>query len=402
MVALRSGLAAFALVGMLACGSTERRHGGTGGAVSASQGGSTEANRGGATAQGGRNASSGGNGGAGGIERSPNAWAPVAVPLGAPGWRTSQEPFCDSHQGDLGANSVWADTRGVFAIVREACIPRGRDLPSCTEQGRMAEGTSLNFNDGSGWRVVVDQDLWGDLTGIENGPLLSQTSDCAVLEVQPEVRTTRCALDASNALSLRRPFVVGPGLAYAIGERTLYGWRGGRWSTLVERAPEPLNALWASEAIVYVAGDYGLYSYTPGSDAELRELPNAPAAQYTSAWGFSDSDVWFGNSAGQLTHYDGQDFTRTSAVSGEYPGITGLWGNTSVLYFISWKSFGRLAEGHVETLIDGNLPDAPLQKSLWGTSPNDVFLALGEPAFRETTCGGALFLYFDGQEFHRF
>lgn len=337
-----------------------------------------------------------------GSERTRNPWSPAAVLLGSPGWRQSEAPFCDVHQGDLVGSSVWADARGVFSLVSEACVPRGRDLPSCTPEGRDAEGMTLNFNDGSGWSVLVDEPLWGELRGFEQGKLLSQTADCTILELEPESRMAGCALIGARNSTARRAFTVHPDLAYAISERTLYGFSAGSWSTLVEQAPETLNALWAADSIVYLAGDFGIYSYTPRPGAELRELPNAPAAKYTSAWGFAENDVWFGNSAGQLTHYDGHEFTRVTGIVAEYPAIIGMWGSASVLYFIGATGFGRYLDGRVETLLDAAAPDAPRQMSLWGTSPQDVFLALAEPAFRETPCGSALFLYFDGQEFHRF
>lgn len=399
-----------AVFAALGCGDAERSASGTGGAQSG--GGTAGEGVAGLTSFGGGTngaASTGGTAGSaaagasgGATERTPNAWSSEAVPLGVPGWRTSSEPFCDVHQGQVVGNALWADARGVFALVAESCIPQGRDLPSCTEQGRSLEGTTLSWNDGSGWKVLVDAPMYGDLTGFEGGALLAQNNDCPLLEADPDARSTRCALPGPIDPSTVRTFVVRPGLAYAVLERSLYGFIDGSWIELVTKTPERLNALWANDSRVYLAGDYGLYVYEPGADTELRPLPDAPAAKYLSAWGSSTDDVWFGNSAGQLTHFDGQGYTRIRAISSPYPDVSRLWGSGGVLYFGGWRTFGRIVNDEVETLIDGSKPDAPDIGSFWGTSASDVFLALSEPAFAGTPCGSALFLHFDGREFHRF
>ena len=342
----------------------------------------------------------GGLGGA--AERIPNPWLSEAVPLGAPGWRMSRDPFCDVHQGRVMGNALWADSRGVFALVAEGCIPQGHDLPSCTEEGRSLEGTTLSSNDGSGWNVLVDAPMFGNLTGFEGGSLLTQINGCPLLEADVDARSTRCALPLSVDPATVQSFVVHPGLAYAVLDRSLYRFGDGSWTKVIERTPEPINALWANDARVYLGGNYGLYMYEPGVDAQLRPLADAPAANYVSAWGFATDDVWFGNSAGQLTHFDGQGYTRIKAIVSLYPDVSRLWGSGGVLYFGGWRTFGRLVNDEVETLIDGSRPDAPDITSFWGTSASDVFLALSEPAFEGTACGSALFLHFDGREFHRF
>jgi hypothetical protein len=54
------------------------------------------------------------------------AWTPpFTTPVGTPGWQQSTEPLCDANQGawSLGAFDVWADHRGVFALVGSGCQP---------------------------------------------------------------------------------------------------------------------------------------------------------------------------------------------------------------------------------------------------------------------------------------
>jgi hypothetical protein len=283
--------------------------------------------------------------------------------------------------------------------MNQSCIPVGADLPSCPLATLAAEGVSLNFNDGTGWRVLMDAETSAafDLNGFDRGPLLVGQPACSAALVDVGSKTTRCTLPATDDPFEHRSFVVSESLAYLVDQAGLHEYRAGVWSLLTEALPEAINALWANEQVVYLAGEYQLYSWEQNG-AELSAVPNAPAARYTAVWGFASDDVWFGNSAGQLTHYDGQSFSRGPIPKGiEYPGITALWGHSGELFFSMMKRFGRVTRaGEHETVLNAEVRD------FWGTSPTDLFLAVGDSAFDDTACGGGFLLYFDGSEFHRF
>lgn len=364
---------------------------GSGGAAMTTRGG------GGGSSAGGSAGSAGGGRPAGG-QPSPNDWR-SDFPLGAPGWKQSSEPFCDLNQGRLRGVSVWADQRGVFSLVSEECVPVGRDLPYCPEERRAASGMSLNFNDGTGWRVLADADVYSsfDLTGFEGGALMVGQPECAAALVDVDSGMTNCTLAAASDPFVRRSFVVNESLAYLIDPAGLHEYRAGAWSLLDDALPDTINAVWANDEVVYLAGEFQPYVWDQHR-SELRALSNAPAARYTAVWGFAGDDVWFGNSAGQLTHYDGDGFSRGQIPSGiEYPGITALWGDAGQLFFSMYDRFGRVTpELELETLL------AAQTLGFWGTSPNEVFLAVGDSAYENTACGEAFLLYFDGSAFHRF
>jgi hypothetical protein len=396
----------FVSAGSIRCGSSEQdppsplagNRAETGGAAVAAGGASINTGGSGfATGgSGGRGVSTGGV--ASGGRPSPNEWTP-GFPLGAPGWKDSSQPFCDVNRGRLSGTSVWADSRGVFALVSEDCILVGRDLPYCPPESRLTAGVSLHFNDGTGWRVLLDDEVYSafDLTGFEGGALLVGQPTCAAALIDVNDGTTTCSLPGMSGAFERRSFVVNESLAYVVDSAGLHEYRAGAWSREVTVLPEKINAVWANEEIVYLAGEYQLYSWAPQQNAQLHPLPDAPAASYTTAWGFASNDVWFGNSVGQLTHYDGQGFTRSKIPKEiEYPAITALWGSADQLFFSMFDRFGRVASGELETLLGMQT------LSFWGTSPQDLFLAVQDSAFDDTACGAALLLHFDGTEFHRF
>ena len=81
----------------------------------------------------------------------------------------------------------------------------------------------------------------------------------------------------------------------------------------------------------------------------------------------------------------------------EYPPITALWGNAGQLFFSMYDRFGRVTpQLELETLIGAQV------LGFWGTSPSEVFLAVGDSVYDNTACGAAFLLYFDGSSFHRF
>lgn len=386
----------------LRCGSTARDP-----SPASEGGGAGVATTGGAANSGGKQGSGGtplGMGGAAsGGKASANDWQPD-FPLGEPGWKDSREPFCDVNQGRVAGGGVFADSRGVFALVNNECVPRGRDLPNCSPEGQLAAGVSLSFNDGHGWRPLLDAGAYGvyDLTGFPDGPLLLGQRECSAALFDLDEQSPRCALTGDSDWLARRSFVANDSLAYVLDAGALFEYRDGIWTTLAKDLPEAIQALWADDEIVYLAGEYQLYSLAPRGDAELRALPDAPAARYTAVWGFASDDVWFGNSVGQLVHYDGRSFRQgpipVERNADEHPQITQLWGSDGELFFSSFFEFGRVTQATAarETLVRVET------LGFWGTSPRDIFIAVSDDEFTETACGAAFFLYFDGHEFHRF
>jgi hypothetical protein len=185
-----------------------------------------------------------------------------------------------------------------------------------------------------------------------------------------------------------------------------FDFHAGAWTLDVGEVPEKIHALWGTEDVAYLAGEYQLYLWSRANPSTISALPEAPFASYSAAWGFAENDVWFGNAFGQLVHYDGTSFTFRQASAPERQGIVGLWGQGGQLYFSTSTEFGRLVDGSPETLptLSGAPSDSggEFVSGMWGISPTNVFLALaGTCPESATPCQCSSVFWFDGQNFHQ-
>jgi hypothetical protein len=286
-------------------------------------------------------------------------------------------------------------------------------LAGCPNDGQGHSSPVLEFNDGSGWRLLWEGTFmpYVEFTGIPNGPLLLTGPDCGLTELDPGTGTETCWLALHGESWKPQPtFVVNPAVAYqadsgggSTDNGRFFDYRAGAWTLEIPKLPEPINAIWGTETLVYLAGDYQLYTWASASPSALVPMPNAPSARYTAAWGLAENDVWFGNSAGQLVHYDGTSFTVLQVSVPERRGIQGLWGQGDRLYFRTQTEFGRVVNGRAETLLTAPVDDNGAVAGMWGTSPADVFLAIeGVLDTNMTPCRHNSMFWFDGQTFHQF
>jgi hypothetical protein len=330
------------------------------------------------------------------------AWDPP-IPLGSSGWEDSTEPLCEPHQGSTQVFSVWADARGVSAFFSADCNPLAEQV--CTG----SKGSALQFNDGTGWKwlyqagTIVPQlsGLPGKaivLTGVLDG-----RSGIFLLE-DGKLTLSHPLEDASQT----KVFGVGPELAYATVGAEVMRYRAGQWD-LLQALPEQPLALWADEQTLAVVGGNQTFLVKDGNSGKLTQLADTPAGTYTAVWGFGADDLWAGNSEGQLVHYDGAAWTtiETGSQDSTGSGITGLWGDSGVVYFTTFTEFGRVDARGVELLYArdrGASPSEPYfsPQSLWGRSATEVFLTLSDERFEQYACGSAFIVWFDGKEFHQF
>lgn len=328
---------------------------------------------------------------------------PFTVPLGTPGWQQSTQPICDANQGFFshGAFDVWADDRGVFALVGEGCVPE-MGIP-CGK-----DGTSIKFNSGTGWQLLYQfapgstqsPRLW---PSVPDGPLLvsgpldgygtgTALVDKGVLAFHPTI----------NGYGSYGGFAVGPDpVAYVIDDAGLLIYSGGAWSTVGDLGDElSLLAVWAGPDGA-IAASYNQMVTTQAGTGPLTRMSGAPVGSYQAVWAFGPNDVWFGNSANQLLHYDGQKWQAHATGSRSLDGIESLWGASGTVYFTTRSEFGRWNGSQVEMLLQAE-DDADVFGTIWGRSVNEVFVAIRDWRYRDTACGVAFLLWFDGSQFHQF
>ncbi len=335
---------------------------------------------------------------------APAAWTPpFAQSLGTPGWRDSTERICNQNQGRETVSDVWADERGVFALVASACsesmgVPCGK------------EGATLKLNNGSGWKPYYqyadgsfwETRLWG---GFPNGPLVTSWDYYYSLAFIDDQGIARLHGDGSY---LGSAFVTGDGMLYIADSLGPALYAAGTWARLAG-AGGYLRAIWADSQTVIAAG--GGQTVLIGHDAgTLAQLTGVPAGVYSAVWAFGPNDIWFGNTAAQLLHYDGQTWeihpTGSRDVNGT-GGIAQLWGSDGVLYFSTNVEFGRWNGTSAEMLLappaDAEIGSYPAHFGrFWGTSANDVFVPLRDSRYEQYACGGSFVLWFDGSTFHAF
>jgi hypothetical protein len=334
------------------------------------------------------------------------------VPIGAPGWRNTPTALCDVQQGWAvgGTTGLWADSRGVFVLGWKNCGYSDQILAGCPNDGSSESSAILELNDGSGWRTLFENagtNSNDTLTGIPNGPLVLSGTDCDLSQLDPYTGAESCWLsDSWTSWHSKSVFVVSPEVAYAASEDRFFDFRAGAWMLEISKAPGNLQAVWGTEDVAYLGGEYQLYLWSRANPLTLAALPNAPTASYSAVWGFAANDVWFGNSFGQLVHYDGTGFTVRQASDPNRLGIQHLWGQGGQLYFSTATEFGRVVDGLPETLLSmsGSSPNdgGGAIDGMWGLSPTDVFLILsGGCPDDAMPCDCDSVFWFDGQNFHQ-
>jgi hypothetical protein len=274
------------------------------------------------------------------------------------------------------------------------------------------EGLGLQFNDGTGWQLLLaDRPALGKARGFPGGPVIllgygppSSRSD-SVTFVTGGTIAVQPPLGLGDGASEEGIFGVDADHAYAFAlhiadtaSTTVRKYSAGTWSTVATVPISNPHAIWADQTEVVVVGrDQSIY--VKNGSAEFVAFKDAPAGDYWSVWGFTATDLWFGNSVGQLVHYDGASWQLipTSATD----PVFNLWGAEGQVYFISGSdTFGRWNGSAVETLI---APSSGLTISdVWARSSTEVFLALSDTKFAGNHCGQYFAVWFDGTHFHQF
>lgn len=335
--------------------------------------------------------------------RAPN------LPLGTPGWKTSQIPFCDTHQGIPQSYGVWADASGVYMAVGQECgVNAGSGGKPCGQK----EGLALQFNDGTGWQLLLaDPAAVGpSLRGFPGGPVILLGYG------PPESRSDSVTFVAGSTLSVQPPLGLGQGASaegvFGVDADHAYGfalesadttstfvrqYAAGVWSSVGTAPITNSHAIWADQnEVVVVGADQSIY--VKSGSADFAPLAGAPAGDYWSVWGFTAQDLWFGNSVGQLVHYDGASW-QVIPTSATDPIFT-LWGADTQIYYSTGDTFGRWNGTAAESLIAASSGLAI--SDVWGRSSTEVFLAVSDPTFADNRCGQYFAVWFDGTQFHQF
>lgn len=318
------------------------------------------------------------------------AWPTLEEVVGEPGWRQSTEPLCEDAFESQGFD-LWSDERGVFVRPWRRCDPELLD------RGCLGDGTSVWWNDGSGWQRFFSADTTlrsSAVYGQPGGDVLVTTDSCDLLRLDGADDAT-CLVAGSEDQVVHFAAVDGE-RAYLTRNNEVWSGQDGSWE-LLEALPRLPTDLWANEEVVVAAAVNAVYVRGAG-DVAFRPLPGAPAGYYMAVWGFGAEDLWLGNTSGWLVHWDGAEWTHRP--SGSIDGIAQLWGSDGVLFFRSTSTFGRVVAGDPEILFStqstytNQLTPNTFLQSMWGSGPEEVFLSLDRGGV-QSSCVAEL-LFFDG------
>lgn len=146
---------------------------------------------------------------------------------------------------------------------------------------------------------------------------------------------------------------------------------------------------------VYISQDVGPFALV-GLPAEV--LPGSYT--YPATWGFARNDLWVGTRTSGLYAYDGSAWTRREIlVDACGRSIRGMWGANGVLYVHTDHSLARLRGGRLDVLAE--FPCDVTVRSIWGNSPEEVYLAAEDSRLEPTACGGAEVFLWNGAELLR-
>ena len=351
-------------------------------------------------------------------------WDPPIEGLGEPGWRESTDPYVDCDGWHIQSWSVWSDSRGVFAYVEKTNPGSGMwptDDPDLTP---MRYG--IAFNDGLGWRLLFD-DYTGDfcyepkLTGVPEAQLIMHTRDAYSCPWE-EGEEAGIPLELFDSDVVH---VVDRTLAFALRSGGLLAfWDGESWGPYPpDPLPYPVWQLWADRSSIFVAGDDGLIMSEDGGGWRIHDTGTLDSIM--TLWGFSGDDVWAGTHMGQLLHWNGDVWENVewpdSGVSSDTDvcghrgeGILGMWGIEGVLFFhtssqlVMWDGVDFRVLGYwpgEDVITEEGWHGCEYRmfiRSIWGNSPEEVFLAVARVDFEEGSCGPEFLLWWDGSEFHWF
>lgn len=329
----------------------------------------------------------------------PEDWEPP-FPLGAPGWRESEDTYCPEFSGALSTLALFVDERGVFALnavrnnafdSRHPRLPDGRSLPN---------GYTLMHHDGTGWEswLAKPSELMRPpaLYGVPGGPMMLHEAECPLTAISGPGASV-CSLDWRDGatvagVSAQSAYALVPATApwYA---RDILHWNGTGWRW-VAAGPASAGSILANERGWWTTSEWGGIH---GEDTEpLEGIPEGP---YTVI-GLHGEGFAIGF-AGQMLLGD-EGGWREVALPEEVASVSALWSDGTTLYITGGRVFGRIGPSDaVEVLAAWENPDQWIRAIHGHPSTGEVFLAIEDESLWGHACGAGIIVRYDGAEFHR-
>jgi hypothetical protein len=178
-----------------------------------------------------------------------------------------------------------------------------------------------------------------------------------------------------------------------------------KWRTIASWAAAEaaqIGPLAASTSAILISGSNQFARSAELANGIFAPIPDVPAGDYGSAWIYSSSDLFLGDGAGRLSHYDGVAWKTVDSMLGD--SIYGMWGAPDrTVFAFSQFGFGRLKGDLFEVIQHPpSVPPSDYFVRAWGNSAKEVFLAVNDNNFKPYDCGTTFLVWFDGSVFHQF
>lgn len=325
----------------------------------------------------------------------PDVWDPP-FPVEPGGWRDSDEPPCSEYVGNLQGFDVWADTRGVFALVSVINNPFDPGDPSTPD------GYSILFNSGDGWETwhaqesTVGSSPPVGMTGAIGGDLFTFGGSCQIERVAGPGDVSCSFLGDVTAGSVLDVSIVTPDFAWAVAVQRVLRFDGETWESNGAARPGALK-IWGDAGQFSILTSESLFTF----DGGLRERTDVPEGPYSTLWATARDDFWIAGLQNRILHYDGANWTEHSlGLSGRQAFVVDLWGDSDSLYFATLGAFGRIGDD-VEVFATWDESEVTL-RSIWGAPDGGVFIAVADERYDGHECGASFLVWFDGAVFRRF
>ena len=164
---------------------------------------------------------------------------------------------------------------------------------------------------------------------------------------------------------------------------TFFRFDGETMTSIETGTRSPLLGIWGSSADnVYIVGLNGTVLHYNGVSVKPDTLPGLSTDPFTESlgavWGSSANDVWIGGGdlAGDLWHYDGTSWTKSTlpgATGSMSIGVNGIWGTSSSDVWAVGASYAYHCDGVKWTPADLKIDGPTTLIRVWGCAPFDVF-----------------------------
>lgn len=311
--------------------------------------------------------------------------------------------------GARGSGGASADG-GVESGARPPPLCTGMTNPVAVDIWSDARGPFLLSSDLSGTALFWHQAVWHEIYrqppgtlgassvgGFPGGPLVlgGPCNGAALIQIDGTIQSC-------SSWFLPHPFIISTTRAYGISgaARNRVGiYDGSRWTQYQTSFDIGVWRLWVNSSTVVAALESGLVAVSRNGGPWASEgvpdgsAPDPYGSAFPLAWGFGDNDIWVALRHAGLFSFDGTGWTQRATLDdscGTGSGIRGMWGASGTLFLHTDHRLARWTNGSFGVVKE--LPCTSTIRAIWGTSADEVYVAVDDSERYGSACGSVTVL----------